>query len=183
MAKPASTLARRADDLMNWIDKRLPVTAFWNATMTGYYAPKNFNFWYYMGSLALLVLVMQIVTGNFSDHALQAFGGGGFRVRRVHHARCRLGLADSLYAFHRCFVLFHPGLSAHVPQPVVRFASQAKRIAVDFWDVDLPCTDGGSFHGLYSALGPDVLLGSAGHHQPVRRHSQHWGTADRMDQG
>jgi ubiquinol-cytochrome c reductase cytochrome b subunit len=65
MAKPASTIARSADALMGWIDKRLPVTAFWNATMTGYMAPKNFNFWYYMGSLALFVLVIQVLSGIF----------------------------------------------------------------------------------------------------------------------
>jgi len=65
MAKPASNLARSADAVMGWIDKRLPVTAFWNATMTGYLAPKNFNFWYYMGSLALFVLVIQILSGIF----------------------------------------------------------------------------------------------------------------------
>jgi ubiquinol-cytochrome c reductase cytochrome b subunit len=65
MAKSVSTIARSADALMGWIDKRLPVTAFWNATMTGYIAPKNFNFWYYMGSLALLVLVIQVLSGIF----------------------------------------------------------------------------------------------------------------------
>ena len=65
MAKPASNLAKSGNALMNWIDQRLPVTAFWNATMTGYMAPKNFNFWYYMGSLALLVLVIQILSGIF----------------------------------------------------------------------------------------------------------------------
>jgi ubiquinol-cytochrome c reductase cytochrome b subunit len=65
MAKPASNLARRADALWNWVDTRLPVSAFWKATMTGYQAPKNFNFWYYMGSLALLVLVIQILSGIF----------------------------------------------------------------------------------------------------------------------
>jgi ubiquinol-cytochrome c reductase cytochrome b subunit len=65
MAKPASNIAKRADALWNWVDSRLPVSAFWNATMTGYQAPKNFNFWYYMGSLALLVLVIQILSGIF----------------------------------------------------------------------------------------------------------------------
>jgi len=65
MAKPASSIAKRADALWNWIDTRLPVSAFWSATMTGYQAPKNFNFWYYMGSLALLVLVIQILSGIF----------------------------------------------------------------------------------------------------------------------
>ena len=65
MAKSVSTIANSANALMGWIDKRLPVTAFWNATMTGYIAPKNFNFWYYMGSLALMVLVIQILSGIF----------------------------------------------------------------------------------------------------------------------
>ncbi|MFC1719869.1 cytochrome bc complex cytochrome b subunit [Pseudomonadota bacterium] len=65
MAKPASSIAKRADALFNWIDARLPVSAFWKATMTGYSAPKNFNFWYYMGSLALFVLVIQILSGIF----------------------------------------------------------------------------------------------------------------------
>jgi len=88
MAKPASALAKRADELMNWIDKRLPVTSFWNATMTGYYAPKNFNFWYYMGSLALLVLVMQIVTGifltmHYKPSADEAFASVEYIMRDV----------------------------------------------------------------------------------------------------
>jgi len=65
MGKAASNLSRRAEDLFNWVDSRLPVSSFWNATMTGYMAPKNFNFWYYMGSLALMVLVIQILSGIF----------------------------------------------------------------------------------------------------------------------
>jgi ubiquinol-cytochrome c reductase cytochrome b subunit len=48
-----------------WIDRRYPVTRFWNEHMAEYYAPKNFNFWYYFGSLALLMLVIQILTGIF----------------------------------------------------------------------------------------------------------------------
>jgi ubiquinol-cytochrome c reductase cytochrome b subunit len=65
MDKSAGTLARKAGEFMNWIDERLPVTQFYNDHLAKYYAPKNFNFWYYMGSLALMVLVMQIVTGIF----------------------------------------------------------------------------------------------------------------------
>ncbi len=48
---------------MNWIDERFPATKVWNEHLAQYYAPKNFNFWYFFGSLALLVLVNQIVTG------------------------------------------------------------------------------------------------------------------------
>ncbi len=49
--------------LLGWIDERFPLTATWKAHLSEYYAPKNFNFWYFFGSLALLVLVIQIVTG------------------------------------------------------------------------------------------------------------------------
>src|SRR5688572_2474239 len=48
-----------------WLNKRLPVDQFVEDQLTGYYAPKNFNIWYFFGSLALLVFVMQIVTGIF----------------------------------------------------------------------------------------------------------------------
>ena len=73
---------------MNWIDRRLPATAFWRSTMVEYYAPKNFNFWYYFGSLALLVLVMQIATGIFltiyyKPDADEAFASVEFIMREV----------------------------------------------------------------------------------------------------
>ncbi len=51
--------------LLNWIDERFPLTKVWNEHLAEYYAPKNFNFWYYFGSLALIVLVIQIVSGIF----------------------------------------------------------------------------------------------------------------------
>ncbi|HEU4622323.1 MAG TPA: cytochrome bc complex cytochrome b subunit [Burkholderiaceae bacterium] len=55
----------RADKLLAWVDERFPLTSTWKAHLSEYYAPKNFNFWYFFGSLALLVLVIQIVTGIF----------------------------------------------------------------------------------------------------------------------
>ena len=48
-----------------WLNKRMPVDKFLASQVTEYYAPKNFNFWYYFGSLALVVLVLQLVTGIF----------------------------------------------------------------------------------------------------------------------
>jgi ubiquinol-cytochrome c reductase cytochrome b subunit len=51
--------------LLSWIDNRFPLSKLYNEHMAQYYAPKNFNFWYVFGSLALLVLVMQILTGIF----------------------------------------------------------------------------------------------------------------------
>lgn len=88
MAKPASILSKKAGDLMNWIDERLPVTQFYNDHLAKYYAPKNFNFWYYMGSLALLILVIQIVTGifltmNYKPSAAEAFASVEYIMRDV----------------------------------------------------------------------------------------------------
>ena len=51
--------------LLNWVDERFPLTSTWKEHLSEYYAPKNFNFWYFFGSLAILVLVIQIVTGIF----------------------------------------------------------------------------------------------------------------------
>ncbi|MEW6678019.1 MAG: cytochrome bc complex cytochrome b subunit [Pseudomonadota bacterium] len=53
------------EKLLNWVDERFPLTASYKAHLSEYYAPRNFNFWYFFGSLALLVLVIQIVTGIF----------------------------------------------------------------------------------------------------------------------
>src|SRR5579863_3032968 len=51
--------------LWAWLNKRLPLDEFISDQLTGYYAPKNFNIWYFFGSLAMLVLVMQLLTGIF----------------------------------------------------------------------------------------------------------------------
>jgi ubiquinol-cytochrome c reductase cytochrome b subunit len=51
--------------LIGWIDDRFPLTKMWNEHLAEYYAPKNFNFWYFFGSLALMVLVIQIISGIF----------------------------------------------------------------------------------------------------------------------
>ena len=48
---------------MEWIDERFPATKVWEEHVSKYYTPKNFNFWYYFGSLLLLVMILQIVTG------------------------------------------------------------------------------------------------------------------------
>jgi ubiquinol-cytochrome c reductase cytochrome b subunit len=50
---------------LGWLNKRLPVDAFMRDQLTGYFAPKNFNFWYYFGVLSLVALVIQLVSGIF----------------------------------------------------------------------------------------------------------------------
>ena len=51
--------------MVAWIDDRFPLSSFIKNHLTQYYAPKNFNFWYFFGALALFVFVMQILTGIF----------------------------------------------------------------------------------------------------------------------
>lgn len=53
------------DNNKNWINQRFPLTKVWNEHLAEYYTPRNFNFWYFFGSLAILVLVMQLITGIF----------------------------------------------------------------------------------------------------------------------
>lgn len=77
-----------ANKLMTWIDDRFPLTKLWNEHLAEYYAPKNFNFWYFFGSLALLVLVIQILSGlfltmHYKPDAALAFGSVEYIMRDV----------------------------------------------------------------------------------------------------
>jgi ubiquinol-cytochrome c reductase cytochrome b subunit len=78
----------RMAQLVDWIDARFPMTRFMKEHASEYYAPKNFNFWYYFGSLALVVLVLQIVTGifltmNYKPSAADAFASVEYIMRDV----------------------------------------------------------------------------------------------------
>ena len=75
-------------NLLGWVDERFPLSKLWNEHMARYYAPKNFNFWYFFGSLALLILVIQLVTGifltmNYKPDAAQAFASVEYIMRDV----------------------------------------------------------------------------------------------------
>ncbi len=61
----ASNDAQFKPGFWGWLNKRLPVESFFREQLLEYYAPKNFNVWYFFGSLALLALVMQLFTGIF----------------------------------------------------------------------------------------------------------------------
>jgi len=74
--------------VLGWIDQRFPLTSTYKAHLSEYYAPKNFNFWYFFGSLALLVLVIQIVTGiflvmHYKPDAAKAFQSVEYIMRDV----------------------------------------------------------------------------------------------------
>lgn len=84
----ADKLSKGANDGLAWVDARFPLTSNIKAHLTEYYAPKNFNFWYFFGSLALLVLVLQILTGifltmHYKPDADLAFGSVEYIMRDV----------------------------------------------------------------------------------------------------
>jgi len=76
------------NNILNWIDRRFPLTSTIKNHLTNYYVPKNFNFWYFFGSLALFVLILQIVTGifltmHYKPDASQAFSSVEYIMRDV----------------------------------------------------------------------------------------------------
>ncbi len=75
-------------NLIGWIDDRFPLLKMWNEHMAQYYAPKNFNTWYIFGVLALVVLVIQIVSGifltmHYKPDAAMAFASVEYIMRDV----------------------------------------------------------------------------------------------------
>ena len=76
--------------LLDWINARIPLTATYNKHVGEYPAPKNFNFWYFFGSLAMMVLVNQIITGiwltmNYNPSAEGAFASIEYIMRDVEY--------------------------------------------------------------------------------------------------
>ncbi len=81
-------MSDKMTQLLGWVDARFPLTKMWKEHLSEYYAPKNFNFWYFFGSLALLVLVIQIVSGilltmNYKPDGALAFGSVEYIMRDV----------------------------------------------------------------------------------------------------
>src|ERR1700686_4363396 len=97
-AAPESADSSKGGGLIGWIDQRFPLTKLWKDQVAEYSAPKNFNFWYYFGSLAMLVLANQLVTGifltmHYKPSSAEAFASieyimrdvdGGWLIRYLH---------------------------------------------------------------------------------------------------
>ncbi len=74
--------------LLKWIDKRFPLSKLWKEHMSNYYAPKNFNLWYYFGSIALLIFGIQILSGIwltmfYNPSSLEAFDSVEYIMRDI----------------------------------------------------------------------------------------------------
>lgn len=83
-----NAVTKQLTALRDWVDDRFPLMQLWNDHMGQYYAPKNFNFWYYFGVLSLVVLAIQIVTGiwlvmNYKPDATMAFASVEYIMRDV----------------------------------------------------------------------------------------------------
>jgi ubiquinol-cytochrome c reductase cytochrome b subunit len=97
-AGPDSVPNGSGGGLLDWIDQRFPLTRMWKEQVSEYYAPKNFNFWYYFGVLSLVVLANQLITGifltmSYKPSAAEAFASieyimrdvdGGWIIRYMH---------------------------------------------------------------------------------------------------
>ena len=130
--------------LMGWVDARFPATKMFEDHMSKYYAPKNFNFWYFFGSLAMLVLVNQLLTGIWLTMMYNPSGEGAFASVELNIMR------DVEYGWLIRY-LHSTGASAFF---AVVYLHMFRRL-----------------HGLPAALGSDVILGCPGNHFPVWCHS------------
>jgi ubiquinol-cytochrome c reductase cytochrome b subunit len=88
----ANSTHQESKNLVGWIDARFPLSSTLKAHVTEYYAPKNFNFWYFFGALATLILVIQILTGifltmNYKPEASLAFASVEYIMRDVSWGR------------------------------------------------------------------------------------------------
>jgi quinol-cytochrome oxidoreductase complex cytochrome b subunit len=114
----------------------------WNMHIAQYPAPRNFNFWYFFGSLAMLVLVNQILTGiwltmNYVPSAEGAFASVEYIMRDVEYGwLLRYLHSTGASAF------FHCGLPTYVSRHDLRFLSKAAGVTVVIWYVYLFSLDG-----------------------------------------
>jgi quinol-cytochrome oxidoreductase complex cytochrome b subunit len=102
------------DKLITWIDERLPVSNFVKNHLSQYYAPKNFNFFYYFGALAIFIFILQIVTGIFLTINYKPDAASAVRLCRIHNERCGMGLANSILTLDWRIFLFCCYLSSYV---------------------------------------------------------------------
>ena len=83
-----NAIVRNLTVLRDWVDERFPLSQWWDDHLGKYYAPKNFNFWYYFGVLSMVVFAIQILTGiwlvmNYKPDAAVAFASVEYIMRDV----------------------------------------------------------------------------------------------------
>ena len=142
--------------------RAFPLSKLWNDHMAHYYAPKNFNFWYFFGSLALLVLVNQFITGilltmNYKPDAKLAFDSVEYIMRDVNWGwlvRYMHSTGASAFFIVVYLHMFRGMMYGSFKQP--------RELIWIFGMLIFVCFDGRSLYGLFVTLGTNVLLGRTG---------------------
>ena len=157
--------------LVSWIDARLPLTRTWNTHMAEYYAPKNFNLWYFFGVFSLLVLVNQLLTGiwltmNYTPSSEEAFASVEYIMRDVDYGwLLRYMHSTGASAF---FIVVY----LHMMRALMYGSYKKPRELIwVFGMMIFHCVDGRGVCRLRPALGANVLLGCAGDHLFIWRDS------------
>ena len=149
------------------------MTRFFKEHASEYYAPKNFNFWYYFGSIALVVLVLQIFTGicltmNYMPSAAEAFASVEYIMRDVEWGWLIRYLHSTGASAFFIVVYLHMFRGA-----ACTARTRTARAAVDHRHDDLLVPDGRRVFRLPAAVGQHVVLGRAGDRVAVRCDTGH----------
>ena len=167
--------------LLTWIDDRFPLTALWESQWGKYVAPKNFNFWYYFGSLAAFVLVMQIVTGifltmSYKPDATKAFESVEYIMRDVSWGwliRYMHSTGASMFFIVVYLHMFRGLMYGSYRKP--------RELTWIFGCLIYLCLMARGVLRLPAPVGPDVVLGRAGDRQPVLGGADHRRGPRRLD--
>ena len=153
--------------MVNWIDTRLPIFTMMQKEYGDFPTPKNFNYFWNFGALAMVKLVIMIVTGillamNYTPHADLAFDSVERIMRDVNYGWLLR------YVHQNGASMFFIVVYIHIFRGLYYGSYKAPRELLWMLGVVHPAADDGHrVHGLRAALGPDVLLGRDRHHQPV----------------
>ena len=169
-------------DLRDWVDARFPLTKLWNEHLAEYYAPKNFNFWYFFGSLAMLVLVLQLGYRHLANDVLPALGGG------QHLALIEFIMRDVEWGWLIRYMhstgasFFFVVVYLHMFRGVMYGSFKKPRELI--WVLGMMLYGAlmaEAFMGYSATLGTDVLLGCTGHYFFVWRATGYWRAAVVVD--
>ena len=155
---------------LGWLNKRLPVDQFVRDQLTGYYAPKNFNIWYFFGVAGAAGARHAARDRHLPHHALTrsgeatAFDSVEYIMREVPFGWLLRYMHSTGASFF--FIVVY----LHMFRALLYGSTRRRASCCGVRHAGLPRADGRGVHGLRAAVGQHVVLGRAGDHEPVRHH-------------